>query len=509
MGRPVVHFIMRFLVIASLILSVFVTSGLALPAETIKEFEDEFHELWSDPKDEAAAAKELADEEASIEQDNLDYENGKSSYSEKLNALSALPEDEFEAEKLGGLEGPIYPKGLIETPEAERTLSPEDQAYLDKIYEDLDREYIPSSYDARSQVLVRGCQNSGWVGDGYCDDGNNNADCNYDGGDCCGSNVNTAYCSQCQCLEVDNSPSSYDARTQSLITTPKSQGSCGSCAAFAAMSTIETCMAKAGTPLEGLDLAEQHLVDCGYNPSKGMNGCDGAGVGSYQKWFAESHKDKDMSHEAQYPYLDRDPNLKCMSKPTWNTGAKVTKAITDYSCNEEKLKKLVYKYGAVATGVYASDNGFGNYNKGVFDGCSTTQINHAVTVVGYGTESGKPYWLVKNSWGDNWGDGGYIKIARGNSECGIGSHCALVECSKTGTASPAPQAPPPAPVPASQTCDISSLFGSSTITGTYTLTVTSGGTKYVSSVKCTNSICSPKVAGPSNACMYICGKIAC
>merc|ERR1711990_671765 len=115
MGTPVSHFIMRFLVIASLTLSVFVTSGLALPAETIKAFEDEFHELWSDPKDEAAAAKELADEEASIEQDNLDYENGKSSYSEKLS----------------GLEGPTtYAKGLIETPEAERILSPEDQAYL-------------------------------------------------------------------------------------------------------------------------------------------------------------------------------------------------------------------------------------------------------------------------------------------------------------------------------------------------------------------------------------------
>ena len=80
----------------------------------------------------------------------MDYENGKSSYSEKLNALSALTKDEFEAEKLGGLEGPIYAKGLIETPEAERTISPEDQAYLNKIYEDLDREYIPSSYDARS-----------------------------------------------------------------------------------------------------------------------------------------------------------------------------------------------------------------------------------------------------------------------------------------------------------------------------------------------------------------------
>ena len=130
--------------------SFFNNLGLALPAETLTEFEDEFHELWSDPETEALAAKELADEEASIEQDNLDYENGKSSYSEKLNALSALPKDEFEAEKLGGLEGPIYAKGLIETPEAERTISPKDQAYLNKIYEDLDREYIPSSYDARS-----------------------------------------------------------------------------------------------------------------------------------------------------------------------------------------------------------------------------------------------------------------------------------------------------------------------------------------------------------------------
>merc|ERR1711971_1439478 len=403
-----------------IILSVFVTSGLAMPAENITEFEDEFHELWSDPEEEALAAKELADEEASIEQDNLDYENGKSSYSEKLNALSALPKDEFEAEKFGGLEGPIYPKGLIETPEAERTLSPEDQAYLNKIYEDMDREYIPSSYDARSY---------------------------------------------------------------GLITTPKSQGSCGSCAAFAAMSTIETCMRRASTPLDGLDLAEQHLVDCGYNGGS-MGGCDGAYIGAYQSWMGETKPD--VSHEAQYPYLDRDPNLKCMGKPTWNTGAKVTSAITDYSCNEEKLKKLVYKYGAVATGIYASDSAFGNYAKGVFDTCSSTKMNHAVTVVGYGTESGKPYWVVKNSWGANWGDGGFIKIARGNS-----------------------QAPPPAPIPASKICDISNLYGTSSITGQYTLTTNINGKQYVANVKCTNSKCSPAVAGPSNACMYICGNTTC
>ena len=122
-----------------------------------------------------------------------------------------------------------------------------------------------------------------------------------------------------------------------LITKPKNQMSCGSCAAFAATATHETCMRRAGTPLKGLDLSEQQLVDCGYN-GKGMNGCNGAYVGAYQDFLANSGKK--VSHEAQYPYLDRDPNLKCMGKPTWNTGAKITKAITDYRCNEDKLKKL-------------------------------------------------------------------------------------------------------------------------------------------------------------------------
>jgi hypothetical protein len=71
-----------------------------------------------------------------------------------------------------------------------------------------------------------------------------------------------------------------------------------------------------------------------------------------------------VSHEAQYPYLDRDPNLKCQtSKGKWNAGAMVTKLVSDYRCNEDKLKQLVYKFGAVATGIYASDSSFSNTNK--------------------------------------------------------------------------------------------------------------------------------------------------
>ena len=154
---------------------------------------------------------------------------------------------------------------------------------------------------------------------------------------------------------------------------------------------------------------------------------------------------------------------------------------------KSELYILVYKYGAVATGIYADDRAFRNEKKGVFDKCSSKEINHAVTVVGYGTESGKwikengrwkyksgkPYWLIKNSWGEKFGDGGYVKILRGKTECGIGSNCALVECSKSGYASPAPQPPPPTPIPANQICDISKLYKNSNITGNYNLTTTS------------------------------------
>ena len=63
-----------------------------------------------------------------------------------------------------------------------------------------------------------GC-NQGWIADGYCDDINNNVDCTYDGGDCCGSNVNTVYCTECQCLEVGGGTSVGTTTSSSVATT--------------------------------------------------------------------------------------------------------------------------------------------------------------------------------------------------------------------------------------------------------------------------------------------------
>jgi len=71
--------------------------------------------------------------------------------------------------------------------------------------------------------------------------------------------------------------------------------------------------------------------------------------------------------------------------------------------------------GPLAMTVYVNP-GFGSYEQGVFDGCSYEEnisINHGVTLVGYGTDPSEgDYWIVRNQWGDSWGENGYIRLGR-------------------------------------------------------------------------------------------------
>jgi hypothetical protein len=212
-----------------------------------------------------------------------------------------------------------------------------------------------------------------------------------------------------------------------------------------------------------------------YNPNlSGMNGCHGADHPSYGVFFANSLGGQSV-HEVDYPYLDTNPKLTCPTgKTLYNSGAYVATPLPDYKCTEDKLKTLVSTYGGAVTSIYASDKALGNYANGVFNGCTSQPTNHAVLVVGYGTDeaSGLDYWLVRNSWGANWGANGFIKIYRGNNQCGIGKKCYAAKCAvSSGTPSDPPIIPPPPPIPASQECDLTTRFGA--ITGSYSITINS------------------------------------
>ena len=91
-------------------------------------------------------------------------------------------------------------------------------------------------------------------------------------------------------------------------------------------------------------------------------------------------------------------------------GARITGGKVAYAVDEELLKKLVYLHGAVQTSVSARDNSFKHYRGGIYAGCSSNNTNHGMVIVGYGTEDGEDFWILKNSWGVKWGEQGFMKI---------------------------------------------------------------------------------------------------
>ena len=74
-----------------------------------------------------------------------------------------------------------------------------------------------------------------------------------------------------------------------------------------------------------------------------------------------------MIHESKYPYINS--RSSCKAGSYWNPGAKIVKGHADYKCSDEKIMKMVYKHGAVMTGLDASGNGWGQYKSGVYDTC--------------------------------------------------------------------------------------------------------------------------------------------
>ncbi|TGZ66234.1 hypothetical protein CRM22_005421 [Opisthorchis felineus] len=214
-------------------------------------------------------------------------------------------------------------------------------------------------------------------------------------------------------------PSSVDWRTTGAVTPVKDQGQCGSCWAFSATGAIEGQHFMATKQL--VSLSEQQLVDC--SSHFGNFGCSGGWMDNAFKYVRHTHG---INTETIYPYISGEtgaPNPQCKFHGE-AIAATVTGIVDLPSGNEFALKQAVGLHGPISVAIHASLESFMGYKSGVYsdEECSSDELDHAVLVVGYGEENGIPYWLIKNSWGFDWGELGYVKIRRNHHNlCGVAS----------------------------------------------------------------------------------------
>lgn len=218
---------------------------------------------------------------------------------------------------------------------------------------------------------------------------------------------------------INQVPNSVDWRKDNIVSSVKNQEKCGSCWSFSAAGAVESAWAQKNNKL--YNLSEQELMDC--SSYYGNHGCNGGSMNLAFKYIINNGICTNLS----YPYM-------AAQNMCYNTTCNKVVNISNYwniISSERQLEKAV-AIRPVSVAIEADKRSFQLYQSGVYNDINCgQQLDHGVLLVGYGEDDniGMKYWIVKNSWGEDWGENGYIKIQKDSGVdggiCGIALHASI------------------------------------------------------------------------------------
>lgn len=233
--------------------------------------------------------------------------------------------------------------------------------------------------------------------------------------------TNDNYCSEYH-FAGSNVSNTIDWRSVPRIVSPvKDQQQCGSCWAFSTVETYESFVAlnqNGSVP----QLSPQELVDC--STGYGNNGCNGGMMDGSFRYIIDKGG-LCTEDEIKYRAVDDDCSVE-LSMCNTRYGGNIIKNCYNINSGEQLSMQEVVNRQPISIAIEADTDIFQFYSEGVITGEECGQnLDHAVGIVGYGTQDGIDYWIVRNSWGEGWGNNGYVYIQKDNSNnstgvCGIG-----------------------------------------------------------------------------------------